>query len=141
MAYSTVPTWTELHIVRYNGRRYGQIGRFVFWCYRTLQFFFLDLALSRLKGLSDCSKDKLKGLSIVQKQTRRNVRIHTRMLGSIIKIRDKLPQIWVEASPDSFIEIEQSDFFVRFPAWRDFRVEFLLLSLFQPYHILGETKS
>lgn len=62
-----------------------------------------------------------------------------RMQGPIIKIRDKLPQIWVEASPEAFIEIEQSDFFVRFPAWRDFRVEFL--SLFQPYHILGETKS
>ena len=84
----------------------------------------MDLALSRLKGLSDCSKDKLKGLSIVQKQTRGNVRIHTRMKGHIIKIRDKLPQIWVEASPEAFIEIEQSDFFVRFPARRDFRIEF-----------------
>ena len=63
------------------------------------------------------------------------------MLGSIIKIRDKLPQILVEASPEALIEIKQSDFFVRFPTRRDFRVEFWLLSLFQPYHILGETKS
>ena len=101
-----------------------------------MQFFFLDLALSRLKGLSDCSKDKLKGLSIVQRQMRWNVRIHTRMRGYIIKIRDELHQIWVEASPEVFIEIEQSDFFARFVARRDFRVKFWLQSILQPYHLL-----